>query len=110
MDILGIHDGHNAAAALLRDGIVVAAVQEERITRRKNHDAFPANAIARVLSIAGLSAAGVDLMALNGSHQPRRRTREELMASIRVAGGVGVGARIKRGLRRSPGSSKEEAI
>jgi hypothetical protein len=32
MNIVGIHDGHNASAALLRDGELVAVVQEERIT------------------------------------------------------------------------------
>jgi carbamoyltransferase len=36
MKILGIQDGHSASAALVEDGVVVAAVQEERLTRRKN--------------------------------------------------------------------------
>ena len=30
--ILGLYDGHNAAAALLHNGRIVAAVQEERLT------------------------------------------------------------------------------
>jgi carbamoyltransferase len=45
MVILGIHCGHNASAALMRDGVVVAAAQEERFSKRKNQVAFPAQAI-----------------------------------------------------------------
>ncbi|PPG54220.1 hypothetical protein C5C41_05095 [Rathayibacter sp. AY1E9] len=42
MSILGVYDGHNAGAALLSDdGCVVAAVEEERFSRIKNHDARP---------------------------------------------------------------------
>jgi carbamoyltransferase len=36
MRVLGINDGHNAAACLYEDGRVVAAVQEERLRRIKN--------------------------------------------------------------------------
>ena len=36
MYVLGIHDGHNASAALLQDGRVIAAVQEERPRGLKN--------------------------------------------------------------------------
>ena len=39
--ILGIHDGHNASACLLEDGVVSRAVQEERFTLVKNQGGFP---------------------------------------------------------------------
>ena len=46
MKILGISAHyHDAAAALLVHGIPVCAVQEERLSRRKNDAAFPLNAI-----------------------------------------------------------------
>jgi len=46
MKILGISAHyHDAAAALIVDGLPVAAVQEERLSRRKNDAAFPMNAI-----------------------------------------------------------------
>lgn len=51
---------HDSAAALLIDGKIVAAAQEERFTRRKHDHRFPANAIAYCLSEAGISAAGLD--------------------------------------------------
>ena len=37
-NILGLYDGHNTNAALLCSGSIVAAVEEERFTRVKNHD------------------------------------------------------------------------
>ncbi len=46
MNILGISAFyHDSAAALVRDGELVAAVQEERFTRRKHDERFPINAI-----------------------------------------------------------------
>ena len=37
---------HDSAAALVRDGHIVPAAQEERFTRRKQHPAYPAHAVA----------------------------------------------------------------
>jgi len=46
MDVLGISCFyHDSAAALIRDGRILAAAQEERFTRRKHDPSFPANAI-----------------------------------------------------------------
>src|SRR2546422_3132510 len=47
---------HDSAAALVVDGDIVAAAQEERFTRKKHDPGFPANAIAYCLEEAGLSA------------------------------------------------------
>lgn len=47
---------HDSAAALVVDGEIVAAAQEERFTRRKHDPAFPVNAIACCLQEAGLKA------------------------------------------------------
>ena len=46
---------HDSAAAILADGEVVAAAQEERFTRRKHDSAFPIHACRYVLQEAGLS-------------------------------------------------------
>ena len=40
MLILGIHDGHNASAALVKDGKLTCAIAEERISRQKIIMAF----------------------------------------------------------------------
>src|SRR4030088_2991883 len=51
---------HDSAAALVVDGRIVAAAQEERFTRKKHDHDFPAHAVAYCLAEAGLSAAGLD--------------------------------------------------
>ncbi|PNG25095.1 carbamoyltransferase family protein [Methylocella silvestris] len=51
---------HDSAAALIRDGEILAAAQEERFTRKKHDPDFPANAIRYCLSEAKASAGAVD--------------------------------------------------
>ncbi len=51
---------HDAAAALLRDGRIIAAAQEERFTRIKNDPDFPRQAIEFCLRYGGLNAAELD--------------------------------------------------
>ena len=51
---------HDAAAALLRDGQLVAAVQEERFSRVKQDPGFPVQAIAFCLEKAGITAQDLD--------------------------------------------------
>ena len=61
MRILGISAFyHDSAAALIDEGRIVAAAQEERFTRRKHDAAFPHNAIAYCLAEAGVSADSLD--------------------------------------------------
>jgi carbamoyltransferase len=64
MNILGISCYyHDSAAALVQDGQIVAAAQEERFTRKKHDDDFPKNAIAFCLGHAGLRASDIDYVA-----------------------------------------------
>ncbi|MHB8791568.1 MAG: carbamoyltransferase family protein [Desulfobulbaceae bacterium] len=51
---------HDSAAALLQDGRIVAASQEERFTRKKHDPGFPAKAIASCLELAGITLPDVD--------------------------------------------------
>ena len=66
--ILGLHDGHNAAAIVLDRGRVVAGVQEERLTRIKNQGGVPRQAIDDVLSMSGISSSSLARVALNGAY------------------------------------------
>ncbi len=59
---------HDSAAALLRDGEIVAAAQEERFTRKKHDAGFPRNAIDYCLEDAGIT--GADLAAAAFYEQP----------------------------------------
>jgi carbamoyltransferase len=54
---------HDSAAALLLDGKIVAAAQEERFSRKKHDASFPANALAYVLSESGLRVADLSVVA-----------------------------------------------
>ena len=54
---------HDAAAALVRDGEIIAAAQEERFTRKKHDPDFPRHAIAYCLREAGIEAADLDAVA-----------------------------------------------
>ncbi len=61
MRILGISAFyHDSAAALVEDGDIVAAAQEERFTRKKHDPAFPENAIAYCLEAGGIALEDVD--------------------------------------------------
>ena len=46
---------HDSAATLLSDGVIVAAAQEERFTRKKHDPGFPVEAIRYCLQEAGVS-------------------------------------------------------
>jgi carbamoyltransferase len=61
MKILGISAFyHDSAAALIDDGIILAAAQEERFSRKKHDARFPKHAVSFCLSEAGVRLADVD--------------------------------------------------
>ncbi|WP_334313629.1 carbamoyltransferase family protein [Streptomyces sp. HD] len=63
--------GHDAAAALLIDGRLVAAVEEERLNREKKTTDFPTNAIDWCLKEAGITFDDVDLFAFPWNWSPQ---------------------------------------
>ncbi len=63
MNVLGVNFSNDAAAALVRDGEVTGAVQEERFTRAKHDRRFPQAAIGWCLADAGLTLGDVDAVA-----------------------------------------------
>lgn len=64
MNILGISAFyHDSAACLVQDGVIVAAAQEERFTRKKHDYRFPRKAVEYCLKEAGISAAELDHVA-----------------------------------------------
>ena len=74
--ILGINAFHaDAAAALVRDGVIIAAAEEERFRRIKHWAGFPSEAIAWCLADAGVTISDVDHIAINslpGAHRLRK--------------------------------------
>ena len=70
MNVLGLNAYHgDVSAALVQDGRLIAAVEEERFRRIKHCAGFPTRAIAECLRLGGLTAADVDLFAV--SRDPR---------------------------------------
>lgn len=63
MNIIGISCYyHDSAACLLKDGKLVAAVEEERFTRQKHDNSFPENAVNYCLERGGISEEDIDFV------------------------------------------------
>lgn len=60
MIVLGIHDGHGASAALMKDGEIIAAVEEERFSKLKMDCGYPRHAIDFCIKSTGISAEEID--------------------------------------------------
>src|SRR5215469_830826 len=73
MIILGINAFHgDSSAALVKDGELVAAAEEERFRRVKHWAGFPSQSIAYCLSEAGLHLGEVDHVAVNMDNRAHR--------------------------------------
>jgi carbamoyltransferase len=99
VNVVGIHDGHTASAALVRGGRVLAAVQEERFTRIKNWAGFPARSVQWILQSQGLGPADVDLVVMNGKQMPYAKSREEILQEYERTGSLGT--TLKRFVKRT---------
>src|SRR3954468_16293562 len=53
---------HDSAAAIVRDGVIVAAAQEERFTRKKHDASFPSHAVRYCVQEAGISWGDIDFV------------------------------------------------
>jgi carbamoyltransferase len=65
--ILGVSDSHDAGVAVVRDGEILAAINEERLTRHKMHSGVPLRGLAEIWSVAGLSPSDVTRVAVPGT-------------------------------------------
>lgn len=81
MNILGINAYHgDAAAALICDGQLTAAVEEERFTRIKHTAGFPVQAVRCCLEMAGLQPSDVDHVAI--SRNPSAHLHRKILYSL----------------------------
>ena len=64
MITLGVTDGQTCGAAVVRDGVILAAVNEERLVRLKQARGFPRAPIREVLEIVGVEPHEVDHVAV----------------------------------------------
>jgi len=106
MNILGLNAYHgDVSAVLVRDGRLIAAIEEERFRRIKHVAGFPERAIAECLRMGGLEGRDVDVFAVSRNprahlwrkalflleHRPRRTIGDRLrnVASIgRLSGAI----------------------
>src|SRR6266700_5467652 len=105
MNILGINAYHaNSSAALVCDGQLVTAVEEERFNRVKYAAGFPAEAIRHCLAEAGLTLQDIDHIAV--PRNPCARMGTKLYYALRMPG-LGLGR--PNVLARSAGIHEELA-
>ncbi|MFL6324767.1 MAG: carbamoyltransferase C-terminal domain-containing protein [Nitrososphaeraceae archaeon] len=62
--VLGINDGHDAGAALVKNGLTIAAVQEERLNNAKHFTGIPEKSIVEVFRISKADPSDVNLICL----------------------------------------------
>ena len=63
--ILGIWDGHDSGAAVIKDDRVLAAINEERLTRRKLEIRFPEKSIKTCLNYLNITPEDIDTVAVS---------------------------------------------
>src|SRR6266480_4608449 len=101
MIILGLNAYHgDSSAALVRDGVLVAAAEEERFRRIKHWAGFPSQAIAYCLREAGIGPKELDHVALNQNSRANFWRKLAYLASGRPDFGL-VFRRIRNRNKRS---------
>jgi carbamoyltransferase len=83
VNILGIaRPGPNTAAAVFDNHSIVAAIEEEKLSRTNDPQALPQLALASVLSLAGLNLSDVDAIALADRNGSKKRTGGKNSANV----------------------------
>src|SRR5258708_38698983 len=104
MYILGINAYHgDAAAALIKDGRIIAAVEEERFNRVKHCAGFPVQSIQYCLSAAGIEIDDVEHVVI--SRSPSANLSKKIVFAARLLRGQGArgkGQRAEGGGHSSP--------
>jgi carbamoyltransferase len=100
--ILGLASSHDASACVFVDGALVAAVSQERVTRRKN-DGFrlPHEALEHALSVARVARRDIDGIATMHSFFPEKFFRRESLAKE-------IEARVARARKRLRGAGERQ--
>src|SRR5688572_128885 len=94
MYILGINAYHaDSSAAIFKDGVMIAATEEERFRRVKHWAGFPSQAIQFCLREAGITLKDVDHIAIG--RDPSAKMRKKLMFLLKNPGG-GINAILDR--------------
>ena len=79
MNILGISTGHDSGACIVVDGKIVAAINEERLSRIKNNVGFPLRSIEKVLLISNIKVSDLHYIAIEGNKVDPQYFGEEFL-------------------------------
>src|SRR5205807_4269776 len=109
MIILGVNAYHgDAAAAIVRDGELIAAVEEERFNRIKHCAGFPTLSIRYCLRAAGIGIEEVDHVGI--SRDPSAHLHKKILFSARRLSQRGKEARRAEGRRQEAEGRRQEAV
>src|SRR2546428_2864706 len=111
MIILGINAYHgDAAAAIIRDGVLIAAAEEERFNRIKHCAGFPTEAVRYCLRAAGVTIEEVEHIGI--SRDPSAHLHKKILfAATRAARQLGAKSKEQRadGRGQTAGGRRQEA-
>jgi carbamoyltransferase len=79
MLILGLNEGIESSVVLCRDGKVIFAVQEERLSRESGHIGFPYQSVSHCLKAYQLGARNIDYVCWSNFNSPLSETRDDIM-------------------------------
>jgi carbamoyltransferase len=79
MLILGINEGIESSAVLCRDGEVIFAVQEERLSRESGHIGFPYQSVSHCLKAYQLDARNIDHVCWSNLNSPLSEAPDDIM-------------------------------
>src|SRR5204862_5797892 len=100
MNIVGLNAYHgDVSAVLVRDGGLVAAVEEERYRRIKHCAGFPRQAMQACLEMGGIEPADVDVFAVSRDPRAHLLRKAWFLLRHRPSGTVAARARNVTGLR-----------
>jgi len=68
--IFAVHCGHNASCALMKDGEIIIAAQEERFSREKNHIGYPIKSIDYCIHKSGIKGDDMECVAYTTTYLP----------------------------------------
>lgn len=109
MNVLGLNTMENASAALVMDGRIISAAEEERFTRVKHQEGVPVHAIEYCLEEGGLRPRDIDIVALNW--QPWRLSRRILhVINLAFSSPRHFMAKVKRGASQVAGSEWQRML
>lgn len=100
--VLGISNSHDSGVAIIREGEVLAAVNEERFTRKKQAGGFPRRCLEEIWQIAGVNSQDIDAVAVAGTALGTPPQNNDFSHDD---GHFGFAQRIAEALDRSPGGS-----